>query len=516
MWNLGSIFKNGFVLQRNQTNPVWGQAPAKSVITISIAGHDIKAHSDETGHFQAVIPPMEACSGLTLYAFCSHCKETIEVNDIAVGEVWIAAGQSNMEFLLAYDWEYSSEAQTSPEHNIRYYEIPKIDYYGQELYKDVSQWGIWRKADSENKPYFSAVAYYFAVKLYEKLQVPVGIIGCNYGGTSAVTLIPQNAFQTNPLLMPLWNQYQSTCNQLDMDWYEKFVLSRDKACACKEALEFTKYVYQNHCSITQMNEMKKDINPIVFKKQVGPKFYNRPGGLFQTMVSHIIPYGVKGVLWYQGESDDYREEFYSVLLSALIKGWRCCWDCDLPFLFVQLPPFGCWNGVNGSRFPKIRAAQLLTAIGEKAINHVHIICSLDAGDSIDIHPKYKRTIGERLERLAERKIYQLSDSPLCPMLVEMNLNGDCLELIFSECEDGLFITEGLLKELTVSVHQQVITDYTITVKGHHLFLCSSQLIHADCVTVSYAQSACPAPCIFNNSRQPAFPFCKTACFTHTC
>ncbi len=190
----GILFQDGCVLQRDKEIPVWGEGPEGAEVTVVL--EESRAVSRvKDGKWKCVLPPRKAARGLTMTVTCDG--ETIKIQDISVGEVWIAGGQSNMEYFLCYDadWETMKTAESNPE--IHMFNVPRLAYPGHE--KDVSECGYWFREGDKAWPYFSTPGYSFARSIQPILKVPVGIIGCNWGGTSASTWMKEECLQEAPL-----------------------------------------------------------------------------------------------------------------------------------------------------------------------------------------------------------------------------------------------------------------------------------------------------------------------------
>ncbi|MFR6329667.1 MAG: sialate O-acetylesterase [Eisenbergiella sp.] len=196
----GILFQDGCVLQRDKEIPVWGEGPEGAEVTVVLEESRAVCRVKD-GKWKCVLPPRKAARGLTMTVTCNG--ETIRIQDISVGEVWIAGGQSNMEYFLCYDadWETMKTAESNPE--IHMFNVPRLAYPGHE--KDVSECGYWFREGDKAWPYFSTPGYSFARSIQPILKVPVGIIGCNWGGTSASTWMKEECLQEAPLDIYLKN-----------------------------------------------------------------------------------------------------------------------------------------------------------------------------------------------------------------------------------------------------------------------------------------------------------------------
>ena len=413
--SLAPIFASGMVLQRDLTVCVWGTALPSTRVDVQVQGQSASTRADDFGQWRCTLAPLHASDNETLEVAAGD--ERITLTDVAVGEVFIAGGQSNMEFWMRYDKEVEEYRPTCANPRIRFYDQPKCSYPGQTEDFDYSKVGIWRKATPEDLDYFSAVGYYCARGLEMVLDMPVGIVGCNYGGTtSAAWMTPEHARAVQPELATAFDaklqglSYEELLangrvNAAKNDkgyatWpaWNEFFLPRTPTAdeiAAFMAAEAEKASGSADVGGLEIGGAQDGAgDPHVHPGMMTPT-KEAPGALFTYMVLPIAGFATRGVLWYQGESDDeidgaqWRHE---EALRTVIADWREAWQRpDLPFLVVQLPGFGDWMGMG--------------------------LCSAsDMGDKHDIHPKEKKPIGERLALLAMNHLLGMpipADAPRC-------------------------------------------------------------------------------------------------------
>lgn len=490
---LPTIFQNGMVLQRRTPVCVWGTAPQGGLVTVRLAEQSAYAVAID-GAFRVYLPPMEAGSNLTL-SVSAHGK-TITIDDVAVGEVWIAGGQSNMEFLLRDDAEVAGEI-TGDCPELRCYEVPKIAYPGQENDRDYSKVGAWRKARGQEAKYFTAVGYYFAKKLHAELHVPVGIVNCTWGGTSASAFLAESYL--TGALKPYLDRAAEVQAKLDpateQDRYRKLQHTMDNM------------PFDN--SMSNLAPIKPDPEMMASMADMGALFLSRyspfrPCGLYKTMLKPTAPYTVSGVIWYQGESDAAYADTYEQLMQAMIACWRNLWKAELPFLIVQLATFE--EMMEPLDFVPIRAAQEQLA---KSCEKVWLACAMDAGMRYDIHPKHKRPIGERLALQALSKVYGkaiLADSP-APEGAKRE--GDTFVIRFSLAGDGLVCRGEMPETLEVTVDGTVLSAFSASVYGNELRINSPEIADAKSVTVAFCQHPFCVDNIYNSAGLPMLPFVYT-------
>lgn len=413
------IFGSHMTLQREKNVVIWGESDPHAKISVSISDVDDSyvGEADETGNWKITMPGHPAATNLTMKV--SAEEEAIEYEDVRFGEVWLAGGQSNMEFLLAYD-EEQSKVLNANNPQITFFDYPKVSYAGELENMDYHRFGLWRECNPENNKYCSAAAFYFASKLQEELKVPIGIVSCNWGGTPACAWMPADALKGT--LAEVWiKEYEEGLEKIDINQYKASFhhnpgndhtnpFADNMAANMQRRLMYPGLNWEEQ--LKMLGYMKQyNAGNSEAQTAIGPWSERRPGGLYENMLIKIAPYVVRGVIFYQGESDDLHPELYTCTLEKLISSWRTLWKEQLPFLMVQLAPFERWLETNGKAFPVLRKAQEDVV---REMDDVYMCSSSDCGMKDDVHPKKKRPIGERLALLACEHIYDqdvMSDPP---------------------------------------------------------------------------------------------------------
>jgi len=487
------IIQDGMVLQRRTPVCIWGKALKGSLVTVKLADKTAYCIA-ENGMFAAYLPPMEAGRGLTMTI--SSNGDLVTIFDVAVGEVWLAGGQSNMEFLLRDDAEAAEEMQVDLP-DVRCFEVPKIAYTGQELDRDYASVGIWRKARGAEAKYFTAVGYYFAKKLQAELDVPVGIVNCTWGGTSASAYVSPE--DLTGALQPYLDRAAEAQAKLDsateLDRYRKLQYTMDNM------------PFDN--SMSNLAPIKPDPAIMASMAEMGELFLSRyspfrPCGLYETMLKPTAPYTISGVIWYQGESDAAYADTYEALMQAMIARWRALWKAELPFLIVQLASFE--EMMEPLDFVPIRAAQERLT---KSCNKVWLACAMDAGMRYDIHPKHKRPIGERLALQAISKVYGKASLADSPAPEGAKREGDKLVLRFAHTGDGLVCRGETPETLEVIVDGVARSGFFARVDGNELTIASPEIAAATSVTVAFCQHPFCTDNIYNSAGLPMLPFVYT-------
>lgn len=499
MLQINRVFSDHMVLQREKEIRIWGTCSENVPITAQLAGVTVKAKQNGD-IWTAVFPPMQGKKGQTLTIRCKN--DVIEINDVNIGEVWIAAGQSNMEFYMKYDAEVLQEKQKCRQYDIRFYDIPETCYPGQENDFDYSRMGFWRKCNAEDLDYFSAVAYYFAKEINEDLDVPIGIIGCNRGASAASAWMSREILEKNG---QVWlNEYadmEDTGKQL-----EEFKKSREADTGNpfgSPDQEELLYGISREKQMDIMASMPEEM------KVVRPAFNNRPGCLYQFMLKQIVPYTIRGILWYQGENDVQHADLYKEIFRDLISFWRSLWKETIPFVCVQLAPFEEWLMCRGDQFPIIRQAQKEVADEEEG---VYLISSSDAGMRYDIHPKMKRPIGERLALCARKYIYNEPVHADAPEPDKIWTDGRTLMLHFKHDGEYLEIHGKCLNALKIfeyagtKLKETGFTKEDIHIKNNILMVPLDTWDGKKKLRVEYAQCGYYEVNLYSNYGIPALPF----------
>ncbi|MDF2513979.1 MAG: hypothetical protein K0S04_3845 [Herbinix sp.] len=506
MLKTAMIFGDNMVLQRQKEIKVWGTGkPGKTVTGVLKGAENIEASADisRDGSWILTFPPLEAERGLELAV--NDGIVTITYQNISVGEVWIAGGQSNMEYLLEYDADKDSVLNGDMNPNIRFFDYPEVSYEGQIEEHDYSRFGFWRNCTKEDLPYFSAPAYYFAENLSQELNLPIGIVGCNWGGTPACAWMDPEYLKDNEGKAWL-DAYDKEVENLDIEEYKagfKANPANDRSNPLSD--QMSARLLQPGLSreeqlgfVNMMMSSPEKAKMIL--PQVGPYFERRPGGLYETMLKKIAPYTARGVIWYQGESDDERPKMYSTVFGKMIQCWRDLWKDELPFLFVQLAPFGEWLAINGRHYPELRHQQELVS---KTVPGTWMISSSDVGMEWDIHPKQKKPIGNRLALLARGHIYE--ESLLCdpPEFKEAKRVEEGIRIEFHH-SDGLYVKGDQVNALTIkNTKDEVVTPARISVVNDGLLIPGE--FPSDTV-ISFAKTPFYEVNLYNKLDNPAKPF----------
>lgn len=402
---LPAIFSDHVVLQRESNVPVWGWAkPGESIqVSTNWSKEKVTALTNKNGIWEAKITTGKAGGPFVLTI--KSAKETLRVTDVLLGEVWVCSGQSNMGFALINALNGEAEAAKANYPNIRHYEekrqvsdTPLADSPGSE----------WAAVTSENAGKFSAVAHYFAVKLQSEINVPVGLIEVAWGGTAADNWTPKEVLQNDPKLGVALDRYNEWQTDLKVDSVGYYAQLSAK----------------NEGLISRVPEMPTSLF-------INARPHRAPSALFNGLINPLTNFGIKGVLWYQGETNRKWNTEYAYLFKAMIESWRKAWGNDFPFYFVQLAPFkGSVDEVSA-----VMEAQLQVY---RETKNIGIVITMDVGNMDDIHPTNKKPVGERLANWALANTYGYKNITFSgPLFKDTDIDGNNLIVNFDFVGSGL-------------------------------------------------------------------------------
>lgn len=437
---LNTVFSDHMVLQKGMKVPVWGTADNGEQVTVSFNGQRASTIA-KNGVWKVMLKPMNYLFNPGVLSVFG--KDTITVNDVLVGEVWICSGQSNMERQLGprppqqpvTDWEKERDEACYP--LIREFYVP-LKYSSTPVHDVNSRWTVCSPASVSD---FSAVGYFFARKLYESLGVPVGIIFSAFGGTVAEDWMSYEVLVGNPRLSDLVNNYQATMK----GWYPE------------------------------------------------GKVMN---GLYNGMIYPLTPYAVKGVAWYQGEQNVDRPRQYVDIMKSLIEGWRNDFrNRKMPFLIVQIAPYKYMT-------PDIREAQLQVS---REVKRTVLIVTTDCGDANDIHPPLKRPVGDRLGCAALGVAYRWKITYEGPKYRSYKIKNGIVRLTFDNVGSGLVASDGaILRGFTIAGFNGDFVEADAVIKNSKVEVSSSTVTSP--VAVRYGWQNVPLVNLSNREGLPASPF----------
>lgn len=396
MLKTAPIFGDNMVLQRNKENYIWGEGEDGELVEIEFLRRTYHAIV-ENGKWKIKLAEIDAGGPYTMDITCK--EEKIHFQNILIGEVWFAGGQSNMEFELQNSDNGKMVAAQTNRESIRFFNVPKISYIDDNFEQEYEKAG-WQLMKGSVCDSMSAVAYYFANKVYDTLRVPIGIIDCYWGGTSALSWISEEMVRTEPAVFAAFMDYQKVIESKPEDEYEAELAAYEKEVAKWNAK--ADVIRKEEPDISHF-ELCERLGNNPWEPPMGKKSPYRPCGLHETMVKQVAPYGLRGFIYYQGESDETRSRFYEKLNNLVIKQWRKDFeDENLDFYLTQLPMFIAKDAEDDKNWCILREQQKLVTKNNK---RTHMAVIIDCGEYDNLHPTDKKTPGERLALQVLGKTY---------------------------------------------------------------------------------------------------------------
>ena len=399
---LPAIVGDHMVLQQKQANPIWGWDTPGTKVTVSFAGQDYSATAGSDGKWTVKLAPQPANSTPQTLSISGSSKR--EIQDVLIGEVWMCSGQSNMGFTLVQDWNGDLEAAASDLPGLRLIEAPLGGT--QELQNDFKpgERGHWRAATPATAIRFSAVGFLFGRYLHEILHVPVGLINNSWGGSSAEAWVRRSTLEQDPRFKLLM---ESTVKQ-------ETALESEKGKA-----DFERAMSEWKAAVEKAKAEKTEIPRQPENWLTGQ---HRVGNIFAGVVYPTLGYGIKGVVWYQGESNAGHAYEYKSLFPFMIEQWRKeQGQGDFSFYWVQLADYNPEKPNPGeSSWAELREAQTQTM---KLPNTGQAVI-VDLGEGNNIHPRNKHDVAARLVRWALVKDYGMKMPYRSPEYRSMTVDGN--------------------------------------------------------------------------------------------
>lgn len=499
---VASIFGEHMVLQRDKEIHIWGTSVSNDEITVTLNGVSQSTVSSKS-KWEVVFPAMEANFKTELKISSKKLGEEIHFKDIAIGEVWLAGGQSNMEFIVKYDVNAEALKAEADDHYLRCYTVAQAPFVGFLEKEETPKFDYWKTwEDQDERIEFSAVATYMGRILREKLNVPVGIISCNWGGTPALAWTAMEEIKANPVFEPVlkWQEEALT----NLNWASYITTSEIPTPEpTPEMAQFQEDFMMGKDMREFFTKGVPPMNPDLYTPYLpGPRSCIRPAGLYDSMICKVAPYGIRGAIWYQGEDDDARNwvDFYDESMKALIKSWRNLWKDEFPFFQVELAPFE-GVGATGAKIYDVLRHKQYKATKETA--NAYDVCILDVGEQFNIHPRRKEKVGRRLAHLALKHVYgdtsRVADMPIA---IKADRSEDTVTIYFDNVANGLH-EEKILKDVLVVTTNDAAVEYTYEIKTNCLVIKGN---FQDKVTIKYCESNYCEAALFNSEDNPVFGF----------
>jgi len=477
---LPAVFSDHMVLQRDKAVAVWGWADADEEVSVEFAGQKKAAKADASGKWFLRLDPLTASAESRKLIATGKDGRQAEVSDVLVGDVWLGSGQSNMAMTVnrAKDFEQEKAAANFP--LIRHF---KEESAGAASAQSQAK-GRWLACTPDNIGGFSATLYFFGREIHREAGVPVGLINTSVGGTPIEAWIAPEVQATVPALKAALEAQSAATPKIDPEKAKAdyaVELKKFKAAKAKAAAEGTKAPRPPR-NAAEVSERKGSY-----------------GQLFNGKVAPLVPYTLKGMLWYQGEanSSDARAPLYVHQLSALVTDWRARWGEELPFAWVQLPNFSR----PGEGWPLMRESMLKTL----SLPKTGMAVTIDIGEARDIHPKNKQEVGRRLSLWALGTVYARKVAATSgPLPAGHEIKGAEVVVTLTHA-DGLKTRDGApVKGFQLAGADKQWKPATGRIEGTRLIVTSAEV--AAPVALRYAWLDFPETNLVNSADLPASPF----------
>lgn len=488
---LAPIFNDSMVLQHGQEVPIWGWAQAGEKVTVTIEAKSYEAVADKDGQWMVRLAAHKPGGPVEITISGSN---SITLKDVLFGDVWICAGQSNM------GWGVSGSASAEEMAKTNYPTIRQYFYHRSPSFQPSrGTSGNWRSANPKNVGHFCAVGFWFAKRLQQDINIPIGLIQTAYGSSSGETWIPREALLKDPCFAPMFDRAKDlTPSKLEE---EQKAQKEHKAAKAKWEIDVKN---------ARLNNQPEPAKPQEPKETYAYLMRHAPGNCFDGIIAQLIPYGIRGVIWYQGEHNASRAYQYRKLLPILIGEWRHLWNQgDFEFLIVQLANCGrAPKEACESEWAELREAQAMTA---RDMKNCHYAVTIETGDPklpYDIHPRNKWDVGTRVALVALAKVYGQKLDYSGPVLESAKFEDGKAVLSFSHAQGGLLAgkdgTDKNVRGFAVAGADQKFSWADVQIDGNKLILTSEKVPQP--LAVRYAWNDNPDCNLYNKAALPAAPF----------
>ena len=482
---LASPFTDHAVLQREQPVPVWGTEDPGKTVTVSIQGLKATAVATAEGKWKAVLPALPVGGPYDLTVAGSS---TIVLKDILVGEVWLCSGQSNMEWTVKKSDHGDAEVAKAANPRIRLFNV-SAKRKGSNTPLDKVD-AVWTECTPMTVQNFSGVGYFFGRELEKELHVPIGLISSSWGGTAAQVWISQPALEASA-------EFKS-----QLTFWENDLLVHPQKMAEYKSVILPKWEKDNaEAKVAGKPEIRKPREPN------GPNtLERRPAGLYNGMIAPLVPYALRGAIWYQGEANANYPVPYRRLLPIMINDWRSAFAQEFSFYQVQLANFAKddpaaltkpWPVIN---WPILRESQAVVAA---TMPKAGMALAIDIGNPADIHPTNKQEVGRRLALNALAKDYGKAVEFSGPAFKGMTVNNGKAVITFDHAE-GLAAKDGALKAFLIAGEDGLFVPATAEIVDQTVEVSSPTV--ATPVAVRYNWANSPDGNLVNKAGLPAVPF----------
>ncbi len=477
---LPAVISNNMVLQRDMKVPIWGWAEPNEEVMVSVSWHSMRwaVTADKNGKWKFKMNSPQTGGP---YEMTISGKNKIKLENIMVGEVWVCSGQSNMEWPVGRTNNAKQEIASADCPNIRLFTVVKR--VAEKPQPDCR--GRWTLCSPQTVPGFSAVAYYFGREQHKELDVPIGLIHTSWGGTPSEAWTRREILEKESDAAPILERYDEAISKYPQAKQEYDLKMNEWREAFKKAKA-------EGASLPQRP-----------RAPFGPGHSHSPAGLYNAMLAPLIPYGIRGAIWYQGETNAGRAYQYRKIFPAMIKNWRNDWGQGaFPFLFVQLANYKAVNPQpKESDWAELREAQLMTL----ALPNTGMAVIIDIGEANNIHPKNKQDVGKRLALWALARSFGKELVYSGPIYKSMTIKDEKVILDFDHVGGGLVAGGNEpLKGFAIAGADRKFVWSDAKIDGDSVVVSSEQISAP--VAVRYAWADNPVCNLYNKEGLPASPF----------
>lgn len=481
---VSGLFSDHMVLQRDIRLPVWGTASAGEQVAVTLGNRQASTVADAAGQWQVRLESLPAGGPLEMTI---KGNNTLVIKDVLVGEVWVCSGQSNMAFTVSKADNGPQEVAKADQPRIRLLAVPRKPAEQVQTTIDAK----WQVCSPETVGTFSAVGYFFGRELERKLNVPIGLIDSSWGGTPAEVWTPRSVLEVHPDLKSILVQSGQTTA---VPGQARRAATTPSAVAPRQA---------GTGGARNAQAGRPATRPAGRTPANTSNRPRAPGVLYNGMIHPLMPYAIRGAIWYQGEANATRAYQYRKLLPTMIRSWREAWGQDeFPFLIVQLANYQARQKEPYiSDWAELREAQLMTA----SLPKTGMAVTIDIGNPKDIHPTNKQEVGRRLSLAARAIAHGEKLAYSGPIYDSMKIEGDRIRLRFKHADGGLAARGGgELTGFAVAGEDRRFVEAKATVDGESVVVGSDQI--GKPVAVRYAWADNPECNLVNGAGLPASPF----------
>jgi sialate O-acetylesterase len=472
---LPAIFSDNMVFQRGAPVPVWGTAAPGETVSVKFKGQEMTGKADNSGKWMVRLAPMDASENPEKLTVSAE-KNQITFDNILVGEVWLCSGQSNMESSFKY-LKISDE--------IKDISIPRIR---------LTSGAKWRVCDTESLQSFSAVGYYFGLNLWKELKVPVGLINISRGCSSIEAWMTPESLEADKSLVD-GNGWRLAD---EMKKFQDFKTNYDKLPDSERERVFLEHCRSKYSFASGYLGKDGKIPPGKYKSVLWHMTVIKPAYLYNTLIEPLVPFAIKGAVWYQGETNA-DETGYAQKQKILAESWRKNWgEGNFPFYFVQIAPYSGYSKLTAFWLQQYEAARIIPNSG--------IVSTVDVSDLKDCHPLNKRDVGLRLALLALRDSYGKKDVIASgPAFKSVVFNEGKALVSFDNIGGGLTTKDGKAPDwFEIAGADRKFVKAPAEIQGAAVAVSSPDVKAPAFVRCGWSQSA--EPNLRNKEGLPVFPF----------